>query len=199
MPDPDFDVDFTALPPKLQIQLWLLALDADTSRVNLAFQRGSFRTGLTYHYGGNLEASFRIRNVSTRIGVSPANGDVDLGLVYRGYRFGATGSVANQSGGVSFGYGAKLLPFPNELATTFNSAAVGLHSTIGDLSTAPDNPLTWYNLHSDDIDSISRAVSLGQQIYKQSGDADDFFGVGIRLNYSVERGLVVYGGAQFRF
>ena len=52
----DFDIDFKLLPPKLQMQLWVLALDADTSKVNLAYSPGNFRTGLAYKYGGNAEA-----------------------------------------------------------------------------------------------------------------------------------------------
>ena len=57
----DFDVDFSALPPELQVKLWVLSLDADTSRVNLAYRPGSFRTSLAYNYGGNIEASFGMR------------------------------------------------------------------------------------------------------------------------------------------
>src|SRR4051794_4028095 len=71
-----FDIDFKLLPPKLQMQLWVLALDANTSKVNLAYRSGSFVTGLAYNYGGNVEASLGFRRVSTTVGVNPANGDV---------------------------------------------------------------------------------------------------------------------------
>ncbi|MCC9002363.1 MAG: hypothetical protein LM549_07045, partial [Candidatus Competibacter sp.] len=123
-----FDVDFKLLPPKLQMQLWVLALDANTSKVNLAYRSGSFRTGLAYHYGGNVEASLGIRRFSATVGVNPTNGDVDLGLVFRGFRFGASASAVRASAGIGIGYGASLLPFPAELSSTFGSAAVGLQS-----------------------------------------------------------------------
>ena len=58
-----FTIDFKLLPPKLQAQLWVLALDANTSTVNLAYRSGSFRTSLAYNYGGNAEASVSVRRV----------------------------------------------------------------------------------------------------------------------------------------
>ncbi len=53
MPD-KFDIDLSLLPPKLQLHLWILGLDANTSQVNIAYQRNSFRTGLAYNYGGGV-------------------------------------------------------------------------------------------------------------------------------------------------
>lgn len=193
----NFEIDFKLLPPRLQMQIWVLALDANTSRVNLAFGSGSF-SGIAYNYGGNMVASFSVRRVETTLGVNPSSGDLDLGLVYRGFRFGASGNVAQGSAGVSFGYGASLLPFPAELSSAFNSAAVGLQSMAGDIGSAPNNPLAWYGLHSDDVSAIGKAVSMGQQIAK-AGSSSDRFGVGLRLNYTPQAGLVIYGGAQLTF
>src|SRR5215813_2012708 len=119
----EFDIDFKLLPPKLQMQLWVLALDANTSKVNLAYRPGSFRTSLAYNYGGNAEASVSVRRFSTTVGVNPASGDVDLGLVFRGFRFGASASVVQKSAAIGIGYGTNLLPLPWELSTTFDSAA----------------------------------------------------------------------------
>lgn len=123
------------------MQLWVLALDANTSKVNLAYKSGSFRTGLAYKYGGNLEASLGVRRLTTTFGVNPSSGGVDLGLVFRGFRFGTSTNFAQRSFGFNLGYGAKLLPFPWELSGTFNSAAIGLQSMAGDIAAAPDNPL----------------------------------------------------------
>ena len=105
-----FDINFKPLPPRLQLHLWILALDADTSRVNLAYQADHLRTGLAYNYGGNAEAFLTTRRFSTTFGVNPSNGNMDLGLVYRGFRFGASGKISEQSAGFNFGYGAPLLP-----------------------------------------------------------------------------------------
>jgi len=192
-----FDINFKPLPPRLQLHLWILALDADTSRVNLAYQADHLRTGLAYNYGGNAEAFLTTRRFSTTFGVDPSNGNMDLGLVYRGFRFGASGKISEQSAGFNFGYGAPLLPMPAELASTFNAGASGLRSTVGDIGSAPNNPLAWYGLHSNDITAISTAVSLGQRI--SAAGSGDQFGFGLRLNYTPQSGLVVYGGAQLRF
>jgi hypothetical protein len=129
-----FDIDFKLLPPDLQMKLWVLALDANTSKVAIAYQ---------------------------------ANG-------------------------------ASLLPFPNELATTFNAAGTGLASMADDIGQAPNNPLAWYKLHSNDVGTITKAVNLGQQIDKLS-DKSNRFGIGLRLNYAQATGLTIYGGAQLSF
>jgi len=194
----NFDIKFGLLPPDLQMKLWVLALDANTSKVALAYRPGAFTTSLAYNYGGNVEAALSIRTFSTTFGVNPSNGNLDLGLVYRGFKFGSTANFTQKSGGVSLSYGAALLPFPNELATIFNSAAGGLQSMAGDISAAPNNPLAWYKLHSDDATAIGKAVSTGQQIYKL-GQSTDTFGAGLRLNYNPQTGLTIYGGVLLKF
>jgi hypothetical protein len=130
-----------------------------------------------------------IRRVSTTVGVNPASGDVALGLVFRGYDFRASASATQKSAGVGIRYGADLLPFPRELSTTFNSAAGGLQSMASDISAAPNNPLAWYKLHSDDAAAIGNAISVGQQIAKEGANSNRF-GVGLRLNYAKETGLL---------
>ena len=194
----EFDVKFGALPPRLQLRLWVLALDANTSKVNLAYKPGRFRTSLGYNYGGNLEASFGVRRFSTTAGVNPSSGDFDLGVVFRGFRFGSSYRVQQRSIGFNLGFGSKLLPFPAELAPIFNSAAGGLHNVLPNIGSAPDNPLQWYGLHSDDIGAISQAISTGQRINSVANDSNRF-GFGLRLNYAPATGLVIYGGAQYLF
>jgi hypothetical protein len=194
----EFDIDFKLLPPQLQVQLWVLALDANTSKVNLAYKFGAFRTSLAYNYGGNVEASLSVRQFSTTVGANPANGGVDLGLTFRGFRFGASANITQGSTGVSIGYGSSLLPFPLEMSNTFNLAAAGFQNITADIRSAPNNPLAWYGLHSNDVTAITKAVSLGQSIAKQGGQ-ENRFGVGLRLNYTPQIGLVIYGGAQLIF
>jgi hypothetical protein len=85
MGDP-FDISFTALPPDLQMKLWVLALDASTGKVSIAYKPGTFVTSLTYNYGGNVQASLAVRrDFRTTVGVDPSNGTVDLGVVFRGF------------------------------------------------------------------------------------------------------------------
>jgi len=193
-----FDIAFKALPPELQMRLWVLALDANTGKVSLAYKPGSFVTSLTYNYGGNLEASLSFRrDFSTTIGVNPSTGNVDMGVVFQGFNFGTSASFTQKSLGLNLSYGSKLLPFPSELSSVFDSAAGGLQSMTRDISAAPNNPLAWYKIHSDDVATITKAVSTGQQIAKL-GDPDNF-GAGLRLNYNQKDGFTIYAGAQFKF
>lgn len=194
----DFDIKFSALPPDLQMKLWVLALDANTSKVAIAYRNGSFVSSLAYNYGGNLEAGLSIRTFTGTLGVNPANGNLDLGLVYRGFRFGSSAGFTQKSVGLNFGYGATLLPFPSELSSIFNNGATGLQSMAGDIAAAPNNPLAWYKLHSDDATAIGKAISTGQAIYKV-GESPDKFGVGLRLNFTQQTGLTIYGGVLMRF
>ena len=194
----NFDIKFSALPPDLQMKLWVLALDASTSKVAIAYRRGSFVSSLAYNYGGNVEAALSIRPFTSTLGVNPSNGNLDLGLVYRGFRYGSSASFTQKSVGLNFGYGATLLPFPSELSSIFNNAATGLQSMAGDISAAPNNPLAWYKLHSDDASAVGKAISTGQGIYKL-GQSPDKVGVGLRLNFNQQTGLTIYGGVLMRF
>ena len=96
-PEPPFNVKFKLLPPDLQVKLCVLGLDANTSKVNIAYSPGSFVTSLAYNYRGNAEACLGIQRFTTTIGVDPGSGDVDLSLVYRGFRFGSSASATHVS------------------------------------------------------------------------------------------------------
>lgn len=197
MPD-GFDIDFTALPPKLQMQLWVLGLDANTSKVNLAYRYRGFRTSLTYNYGGNLEASLGVRRFMTKLSVDPATGSPTFGLAFRGFDFGASAGLSQKGVSLGLTYGSKLLPFPQELSETFNSGAYGLQTMTGDIQNAPNNPLAWFKLHSDDVTAITKAAKAGQAI-AESGKSSKRVGAGLRLNYSPTTGFMIYGGAQVTF
>lgn len=191
-----FDIDFKLLPPELKIKLWVLALDADTGSVNLAYKPGMFSTSLKYNYGGSAEAAFGIRRFKLTLGYDPGKKDAGLGLVFRGFRFKATANTSGKSGGVSLGFGAPLLPYPWELASVFNTGGAGLGRVLGNSGGAANDPLAFYNLHSDDFSAVTKAVKLGQQIGKYKTQR---FGAGLRLNYGPDSGLTIHGGALVRF
>jgi len=198
MGDDNFDISLKALPPDLQMKLWVLALDANTSKVAIAYKPGTFMSSLSYNYGGNVQASLGIRRVFTgTVGVNPSTGQVDLGMVFQGFNFGANANFVQKSSGLSLSYGAKLLPFPSELSTVFDDGASGLRSMADDISAAPNNPLAWYKMHSNDATAISNAVSAVQDIAKSGkGDA---VGAGLRVNYNEKSGFTIYAGFQYRF
>jgi hypothetical protein len=195
-----FDINFKLLPPDLQVKLWVLSLDANTSKVNLAYKAGNFSTGLEYNYGGNAQAFLGIPRFSMTLGTNPTSGtaNVDLGLVFRGFNFGTTANFTRRTASASLGYGAKLLPFPDELQDTFNKANGGLQNMAKDIQAAPNNPLAWYGLHNNDFSTISSAIDIGQQIADRNKD-DGRFGFGLRLNYDPKTHLTVYGGFVYNF
>jgi hypothetical protein len=200
--DPDFfDIKFSLLPPELQIKLWVLALDANTSNVSLAYSLGAFRTSLAYNYGGNLEASlgrYRLGDPLVKVGFNPSNSDLSAGLVFRGFNFGTSANVTRRTFGFNVGYGRDLLPFPAELDRVFNAANGGLMSMASDIRSAPDNPLRWYNLHSNDTDAISRAVSTGRQI-ANSNKGSQRFGAALGLTHTPQTGLTIHLGVGVFF
>ena len=203
MPDPTspepFNIQYKLLPPDLQVKLWLLGLDANTSKVNIAYSPGTFVTSLAYNYGGNVEACLGIQRFTTTIGVDPASGDVDLSLVYRGFKFGSSASATQKSACVDMDdFANRLLPFPDELSTAFRSAAGGLQSMASDIRSAPNNPLAWYKLHSNDFTTIHRAYERGKQIQKLGTDPNRL-SIGLYLKHSPQSGLTIYGGAQLSF
>jgi hypothetical protein len=200
--DPDFfDIKFSLLPPELQIKLWVLALDANTSKVSLAYSLGAFRTSLAYNYGGNLEASvgrYRLGDPLVKVGFNPSNSDLSAGLVFRGFNFGTSANVTRRTFSFNAGYGRELLPFPAELDRVFNAANGGLMSMASDIGSAPNNPLRWYNLHSNDTDAISRAVSTGRQI-ANSNKGSQRFGAALGLTQTPQTGLTIHLGVGVFF
>ncbi len=202
MSDSDlFDIKYSLLPPELQMKLWVLALDANTSKVSVAYSLGAFRTSLAYNFGGNLEASvgrYRLGDPLIKVGFNPANSDLSAGLIFRGFNFGTSANVTRRSFGVSLGYGRELLPFPDELSRVFSAANGGLASMVSDIRSAPNNPLKWYNLHSNDIAAITKAVSTGQQI-ANSNKGSQRFGAALGVTHDPQTGLTIHLGAGVFF
>lgn len=202
MSDSDlFDIKYSLLPPELQMKLWVLALDANTSKVSVAYSLGAFRTSLAYNFGGNLEASvgrYRLGDPLIKVGFNPANSDLSAGLIFRGFNFGTSANVTRRSFGVSLGYGRELLPFPDELSRVFSAANGGLASMVSDIRSAPNNPLKWYNLHSNDTAAISSAVSAGRQI-ANSNKGSQRFGAALSLTHTPQTGLTIHLGVGASF
>jgi hypothetical protein len=183
------------------MKLWVLALDANTSKVSVAYSLGAFRTSLAYNFGGNLEASvgrYRLGDPLIKVGFNPANSDLSAGLIFRGFNFGTSANVTRRSFGVSLGYGRELLPFPDELSRVFSAANGGLASMVSDIRSAPNNPLKWYNLHSNDTAAISSAVSAGRQI-ANSNKGSQRFGAALSLTHTPQTGLTIHLGVGASF
>ena len=201
MPDPvpsPVTVDFALLPPKLQMKLWVLGLDADTSTVGIVYKSGAFKTSLDYSYGGAISAHYVTPRLNLSAGVDPGSGAMTTGLVYRGFRFGTSADFSKSTFGGSIGYGAGLLPFPDQLATTFNNANGGLMSMTRDIQAAPNNPLQWFKMHSNDIATTTAAVSQIKSI-AESKKGEDSFGAQLRISHDPASGLTIFLGAGMQF
>jgi hypothetical protein len=201
-----FDIDYSLLPPSLQLRLWILSLDANTSRVRLSHDFGNIAAGLNFNYPKGISADISARGFKGSFGVNfidnfgfdQSNVNLSLGGSYRGFNASATGNFGQRSFGLNLGYGSRLLPFPSQLSSIFNSGAQGFGNVVGDISSAPNNPLAWYGLHSDDISTITTAIKTGKQIHDQQTSSQRF-GAGLRLSYSPLTGFMIYTGVQLNF
>jgi hypothetical protein len=186
------------LAPDLQMKVGLLALDANTRKINLAYSPGSFTTNLTYNYNGSAQAALSIRRFSMRIEVNTATGNVnsvDLGLVYRGVNFGASADPTQKTADISISYGNGLFPFPPELSRAFKSANGGFQSMAREFHSTPNNQLAYYGIYSNDAGSIRRAIRVARQI-STDGKNSSRVGAGLRLHYSEQTGLMIYAGIR---
>jgi hypothetical protein len=154
---------FSLLPPSLQLQLWVLGLSADTSRVGIAFQPNQFITGLNYNYGGAITASRAATMGGTvTLGFDPSK--TEGSLVYKGYDFSVSATGSPSQEGLSLSYGKALLPTPDELQTTFDHAWTGFAHVWRDRGAAPSNPLVFVQAHGKDIAAVTQAANAVQRI-----------------------------------
>lgn len=188
-----FSVDFQKLPPRLQMKLWVLALDANTSKVGIEYQAGIFKTNLDYEYGGNAHASLSVQRLTL---AGDTSGSFSAGYVFRGFNFQLSTNPWKKSAGASISFGADLLPFPDELTSVFNHGGTGLTSMLRDIRQAPSNPLAWFKPRSNDKSAIAAAIDAGRKIAKKKSD-DVGFSIG--LNHAPETGLTISlaGGVSF--
>jgi hypothetical protein len=186
------------LAPDLQMRVGLLALDANTRRVNLAYSPGSLTTNLTYKYNGNAQAELSIHRFSMRVEVNTATGNVnsiDLGFVYRGVNFGASADPTQKTADISISYGNGLFPFPPELSSAFKSSNGVYQSMAREIHSAPNYALAYYGIYSNDAGSIRRAIRVARQI-STDGKNSTRVGAGLRLHYSELTGLMIYAGIR---
>jgi len=69
---------------------------------------------------------------------------------------------------------------------------------VSDIRSAPNNPLKWYNLHSNDTAAISSAVSAGRQI-ANSNKGSQRFGAALSLTHTPQTGLTIHLGVGASF
>jgi hypothetical protein len=194
--DSSFDFDFNALPPSLQLSLGQWMLRANTSQTALQYTQGLMKYSLGYNYGSSITAGISSPGSSTSLGFDPHSGNTSFNLRRDQFRFGASANPISNSYGLNLGYGASLLPMPSALSDSVNAGWSGASNVLGGIPDMQD-PLSFYQAHGDDIDSIMKAVKAVSSLDRDEDDPS--FGAGLTITYNPENRWLIYGGVQWIF
>jgi hypothetical protein len=191
----EFEFDYNLLPPSLQFSLGQWMLEANTSQVALQFSQGFMRSRFGYNYGGNLTLGTQSPSSSFELGFNPHSPALSMSLTEDRFRFGANADLTTGGFGFNLGYGSKLLPMPFDLAGPVYGGWGGASSILGDIGNMQD-PISFYQSHGDDIDSIMGAVKALQPLANESNQG---FGAGLRFSYNPQTGILIHAGVQWIF
>ena len=191
----EFDFDYNLLPPALQFSLGQWMLEANTSQVALQFTHGLLRSRFGYNYGGNLTLGARTPSRSAELGFNPHSPAVSFGFSQDQFRLGANADLTTGGFGLNFGYGARLLPMPFDLADPVNRGWGGASGILGDIGSMQD-PISFYQSHGDNIDDVMAAVKALQPLANEENRG---FGAGLRFSYNPQTGVLIHAGAQWMF
>ena len=201
-PDPEpeedeneFEFNFEVLPPALKFTIGNWMLETNTGSAELQFTRNLFEYSLGYSFGSEIFAGIEGPGMSSRFGVNPGSGAMSLGFTRDQFRFGGSFNTADTSVGLNVGYGASLLPMPLALQESVYGAWGGITSIYGDLGSMQD-PISFYQSHSDDVDAVMGAVRALQPL---AGEDSTRFGAGLRFTYNPQTGALISGGMQWFF
>ena len=111
----DFQHDFSLLPPELQLKLWYLSMNADTSSADLNFDKDQLHLGLGYEYGKSLSLGGSYGDFGGKYSIDPSNADMKGSLNW-GDHLKATGSYSPGSGGFDMGLSGKHQGFSGSLS-----------------------------------------------------------------------------------
>jgi hypothetical protein len=185
----------SALPPEMHVPMGPVALDADTSRAQLGFNRGPLGLTAGYEYGGDISAGARYGGLSGRLAFNPGDERFSLSASYGGFR-GSAYAGLNGSAGLSLGYGSSLLPMPSDLSRSIYAGEGGMRNMITGLPGIMNDPVAGIGRHSGDISAIGGA---GSALSGLTGQSSLPFGVGARLSYDPTLGVTGWGGIQGSF
>lgn len=191
----EFEFDYNLLPPSLQFSLGQWMLEANTSQVALQFSQGLMRSRFGYNYGGNLTLGTQSPSSSFELGFNPHSPALSLNLTEDRFRFGANADLTTGGFGFNLGYGSKLLPMPFDLAGPVYGGWGGASNILGDIGNMQD-PISFYQSHGDNIDSIMGAVKALQPLANESNQG---FGAGLRFTYNPQTGILIHAGVQWIF
>ena len=220
------DIDFDMLPPHLQLTLPHFLLDADTSRIRTQFSWDDVRTSLEYSYGEGIDLGFRYQAFSTQLGFTPSSSILSYGASltlpsfslsgtgsyslpdsaatiglsgsYRGFRLGGSYNFGTSSLAANFGYGAPLLPTPDEMGSTFGTAGAAVPPLVSSIPDLMPSPLSWYAAQQERIEAVTKGVSMFNRLREEPATGIRF-GVGGRLSYNPTTGLFVFLGVRGSF
>lgn len=191
----EFEFDYNLLPPSLQFSLGQWMLEANTSQVAFQFSHGLMKSRFGYNYGGNLTLGTQTPSSSFELGFNPHSPALSLNLTEDRFRFGANADLTTGGFGINLGYGSKLLPMPFDLAGPVYGGWEGASGILGDIGNMQD-PISFYQSHGDNIDSIMGAVKALQPLANESYQG---FGAGLRFTYNPQSGVLIHAGVQWIF
>lgn len=191
----EFEFDYNLLPPSLQFSLGQWMLEANTSQVAIQFSQGLMRSRFGYNYGGNITLGTQSPSSSFELGFNPHSPALSMSLTEDRFRFGANADLTTGGFGFNLGYGSKLLPMPFDLAGPVYGGWGGASSILGDIGNMQD-PISFYQSHGDNIDSIMGAVKALQPLANESNQG---FGAGLRFTYNPQTGVLIHAGVQWMF
>ena len=190
-----FEFDFNMLPPSIQFSLGQWMLEANTSQVALQFSQGLLRSRFGYNYGGDLFMGTQSPGSSAQLGFNPSTTELSFNLTEDRFRFGSSLNLESGGFGLNLGYGARLLPMPFDLASPVYGGWGGASGILGDIGNMQD-PISFYQAHGDNIDSIMGAVRALRPLADESYQG---FGAGLRFSYNPTTGVLIHGGLQWMF
>ena len=197
--DGSFDVDFSVLPPALQLRLYRFGLDADVSEVSLSYGTESHGADLSYEYGGPVSLGYHNRGFNSRLSFNPDSMDMLYSGAYQNFSPQMYENAQSWSIGLSLGYGTPLMPAPHVFNHSMHRGADGMHGIMGGLSDGMNDPMAFYDSQSENIDSVSNAIDMARRVAAHPRGGDSNFGAGLRLSYSPGMGMMIYAGAQLNF
>lgn len=195
--DDNFDVDFDLLPPELRLKIFELGLDADVKGVSISHEAKSLSTKFNFEYDGAASLNLNHGVLNHTVGYDFGSSNISYGGQYKDFNWGSNFNAKDKSFGLNLGFGAPLRPSKDAVNNTFQAGTDGLNNVVGNISSVTDDPIKYAEDNKENIQAITKAVSMARKIKKMNNKPE--FGAGLRLGYTRDKGLSIFVGAQMRF
>jgi|GEM_PF-6486279 len=176
-------VPYKKLELGIQAKIWFLAMDANTSGVNVEFSKvigdTLVKASVGYKYAGAFSAGVAI--------------DRGPFKAVQGFRFGANADAVARSFRVGVYGGAKLVPYAADLDPVFRTGVTSFEHV---LRTAPasvidmGDPRLLYKTYANDGAAIANAINNANQVANAKSEKKTV-GAGVTFNWGPTTGIVI--------